>query len=117
MCRVSNDNICTTVGRLTPTLYDQMSGAVNVSYGLHHYGPFLTNLVDCSFLRDVFTGIHDDYCPDLRLYSRWVYIGLAMVSSAVMLSLILWVLYARERRHRKYTKLVDANSAHNSFQT
>ncbi|KAL7099641.1 hypothetical protein ACP275_09G097800 [Erythranthe tilingii] len=110
-CRVSDQNICTTVGRLTPGLYDQMSGAVNVSYGLDQYGPFLTNLVDCSFLRDAFSTIHKDNCPNLRLYSRWVYIGLAMVSSAVMLSLILWVLYARERRHRKYTKLVDATSA------
>ncbi|EYU21690.1 hypothetical protein MIMGU_mgv1a0245131mg, partial [Erythranthe guttata] len=73
--------------------------------GLDQYGPFLTNLVDCSFLREAFSTIHKDNCPNLRLYSRWVYIGLAMVSSAVMLSLILWVLYARERRHRKYTKL------------
>ncbi|KAI3455274.1 hypothetical protein Pfo_011937 [Paulownia fortunei] len=116
-CQVSRSNNCTTVGRLTPSMYDQMSGAVNVSYGLHHYGPFLTNLVDCSFLRDAFTRIHDDHCPDLRLYSQWVYIGLVMVSAAVMLSLILWVLYARERRHRKYTKLVDATSAQTSFES
>ncbi|KAK6120485.1 hypothetical protein DH2020_045778 [Rehmannia glutinosa] len=114
-CQVSGSNICTTVGRLTPSLYDQMSGAVNVSYGLHHYGPFLTGLVDCTFVRDTFTTIHDRHCPDLRKYSQWVYIGLVMVSAAVMLSLILWVLYARERRHRKYTKLVDANSAQTSF--
>ncbi|KAL3835506.1 hypothetical protein ACJIZ3_010242 [Penstemon smallii] len=118
-CQVNGSNICTTVGRLTPSLYDQMSGAVNVSYGLYHYGPFLTNLVDCTFVRDTLTAIHNEHCPDLRLYSRWVYIGLAMVSVAVMLSLILWVLYARERRHRKYTKLVDATSglASNSFQS
>ncbi|KAL8464589.1 hypothetical protein ACS0TY_034192 [Phlomoides rotata] len=114
-CQVSN-NICTTVGRLTPSLYDQMSGAVNVSYGLYHYGPFLTNLVDCSFVRDTFYAIHNQHCPDLRRYSRWVYIGLVMVSAAVMLSLILWVLYARERRHRKYTKLVDSASGQASYE-
>lgn len=106
-CQVSNDK-CRTVGRLTPSMYDQMSVAVNVSYGLYHYGPFLTNLVDCTFVRDTFTAIHKDHCPDLRLYSKWVYIGLVMVSAADMLSLIFWVLYARERRHRKYTKLEDA---------
>ncbi|KZV41512.1 hypothetical protein F511_34418 [Dorcoceras hygrometricum] len=117
VCQVSNNHICTTVGRLTPTLYDQMSSAVNVSYGLYHYGPFLANLVDCTFVRDTFSAIHDDHCPDLQRYSRFVYIGLAMVSAAVMLSLILWVLYARERRHRKYTKLVDATSAPNSFES
>ncbi|KAK4395371.1 hypothetical protein Sango_1691400 [Sesamum angolense] len=116
-CQVSSNNICTTVGRLTPGMYDQMSGAVNVSYGLYHYGPFLTNLVDCTFVRETFTTIHKDHCPDLRRYSRWVYIGLNMVSDAVMLSLILWVLYARERRHRKYTKLVDATSAQTSFES
>ncbi|KAH6758701.1 plasma membrane fusion protein [Perilla frutescens var. frutescens] len=113
-CQVSN-NKCTTVGRLTPDMYDQMSGAVDVSYGLYHYGPFLTNLVDCTFVRDTFTTIHKDHCPDLRLYSKWVYIGLVMVSAAVMLSLIFWVLYARERRHRKYTKLADAASAQTSY--
>ncbi|XP_075503643.1 uncharacterized protein LOC142541001 isoform X3 [Primulina tabacum] len=117
VCQVSKNNICTTVGRLTPTLYNQMSSAVNVSYGLYHYGPFLTNLVDCTFVRDTFSVIHDDHCPDLERYSRFVYIGLAMVSAAVMLSLILWVLYARERRHRKYTKLVDATSDPNSLES
>ncbi|GFQ01001.1 hypothetical protein PHJA_002244000 [Phtheirospermum japonicum] len=115
-CQISPSNICTTVGRLTPSIYDQMNGVVNVSYGLHHYGPFLSGLVDCTFVRDTFTTIHDRHCPDLRNYSRWVYIGLAMVSVAVMLSLILWVLYARERRHRKYTKLVDATSAQTSLE-
>lgn len=106
-CQVSKSNICTSVGRLTPNLYEQLSSAVNVSYGLNHYSQFLTNLADCTFLRDTFSVIHDDHCPDLRLYSKWVYIGLMMVSVAVLLSLMLWVLYARERRHRKYTKLVD----------
>ncbi|XP_051148161.1 uncharacterized protein LOC127263185 [Andrographis paniculata] len=109
-CRVDSNDVCTTVGRLFPTMYGQMSVAVNVSYGLTEYGPFLTDLVDCTFLRDTFTVIHNEHCPDLRRYSRWVYIGLVMVSVAVLLSLILWVLYARERRHRKYTKLVDSQT-------
>lgn len=113
-CQVSNDK-CTTVGRLTPSMYDQMSVAVNVSYGVYHYGPFLTNLVDCTFVRDTFTAIHKDHCPDLRRYSKWVYIGLVMVSAADMLSLIFWVLYARERRHRKYTKLQDTALPQTSF--
>jgi hypothetical protein len=108
-CQVSN-NICTTVGRLTPMMYTQMSEAVNVSDGLRRYGPFLANLVDCSFLRNTFNTIYTDHCPNLGRYSQWVYIGLLMVSVAVMLSLILWVLYARERRRRKYTKLADATS-------
>ncbi|KAI4377311.1 hypothetical protein MLD38_014962 [Melastoma candidum] len=81
-----------------------MVKAENVSYGLYHYGPFLVSLQDCSFLRETFSHVSVTYCPDLGQYSRWVYIGLVMVSAAVMLSLIFWVIYARERRHRVYTK-------------
>ncbi|GER44099.1 cardiolipin synthase [Striga asiatica] len=108
-CRVSQSNICTTVGRLTPSLYDEVGRALNVSYGLYHYGPFLSDLADCTFVRDTFTAIYERHCPGLRRYSQWVYIGLVMVSTAVLLSLIFWVVYARERRHRKYTKLVDGH--------
>ncbi|KAL8196830.1 hypothetical protein R6Q57_024430 [Mikania cordata] len=110
VCQVSAKDICTNVGRLTPTMYDQMSTAANVSSGLSHYGPFLAGLMDCSFVRVTFVRVHKDHCPKLTKYSKWVYIGLAMVSAAVMLSLLLWVLYARERRHRKYTKLAVASS-------
>ncbi|XP_058226671.1 uncharacterized protein LOC131335362 isoform X2 [Rhododendron vialii] len=117
VCKVSSNNTCTTVGRLTPTMYSQMINATNVSYGLYHYGPFLVDLLDCSFVRETFAGITQDHCPGLKRYSMWVYIGLAMVSAAVMLSLIFWVIYARERRHRKYTKLVNARHGdqHGSF--
>ncbi|TYJ22038.1 hypothetical protein E1A91_A08G102300v1 [Gossypium mustelinum] len=110
ICDVSGSGICSTPGRLTPQFYTQMSAAVNVSYGLYRYGPFLVNLQDCTFVRDAFTDISHDYCPDLRRYSQWIYIGLVIVSAAVMLSLIFWVIYARERRHRVYTKQYDGRS-------
>ncbi|KAI4380485.1 hypothetical protein MLD38_006671 [Melastoma candidum] len=90
VCQVSSSGICVTPGRLTPAFYDQMVKAENVSYGLYHYGPFLVGLQDCSFLRETFSYISKTYCPDLSQYSRWVYIGLVMVSAAVMLSLIFW---------------------------
>jgi hypothetical protein len=104
ICQVSSSEICITPGRLTPSLYNQMESAVNLSYGLNRYGPFLVNLEDCTFVRETFTKISHSYCPDLRRYSQWIYIGLVIVSAAVMLSLIFWVIYARERRHRVYTK-------------
>lgn len=103
-CQVSASDICTTTGRLTPTLYNQMTGAANVSYGLYRYGPSLVELVDCTFVREVFTDISNNHCPGLQLYTKWIYVGLVMVSGAVMLSLIFWIIYARERRHRVYTK-------------
>ncbi|GAV73914.1 hypothetical protein CFOL_v3_17397 [Cephalotus follicularis] len=109
-CQVSASGVCTTSGRLTPNLYSQMTAAVNVSYGLYRYGPFLIDLVDCTFVRNTFTDISNDHCPGLRRYTEWIYIGLVLVSGAVMLSLIFWVIYARERRHRVYTKLFMAPS-------
>ncbi|KAJ1281468.1 hypothetical protein BS78_04G308100 [Paspalum vaginatum] len=101
---VSGSEVCTTVGRVTPSIYGQMAAGVNVSQGLYQYGPFLIQLEDCTFVRDTFTTINQDYCPGLQRYSKWVYVGLVMVSAAVMLSLIFWVIYARERRHRAYNK-------------
>ncbi|XP_010250329.1 PREDICTED: uncharacterized protein LOC104592577 [Nelumbo nucifera] len=109
-CQVSSAGICTTVGRVTPTFYNQMAAAVNVSYGLYRYGPFLVQLEDCTFVRDTFTAINRDHCPGLSRYSKWMYVGLAVVAAAVMLSLIFWVVYARERRHRAYTKQFIARS-------
>ncbi|MFS8000419.1 putative transmembrane protein [Helianthus anomalus] len=106
VCQVSTNGTCTTMGRLTPKMYQEMSVAVNVSDGLAQYTPFLTGLLDCSFVRETFIGIHKDHCPDLNRFSEWVYIGLAMVSVAVMLSMVLWVLFAREKKHRRYTKIM-----------
>ncbi|CAI9772923.1 unnamed protein product [Fraxinus pennsylvanica] len=104
VCDVSPNGICVTTGRLTPTFYSQMAAGVNVSYGLYRYGPFLVDLQDCTFVRQTFTDIHGTYCPGLRRYSSWIYIGLVMVATAVMLSLLFWVIYGRERKHRVYTK-------------
>lgn len=108
VCEVSPAGICTTVGRVTPDYYGQMTAAVDVSNGLNNYGPNLVQLADCTFVRDTFVEINTDHSPGLRRYSKWIYIGLVIVSSAVMLSLIFWVLYARERRHRSCTKKLDA---------
>lgn len=104
VCEVDPNGICITTGRLTPAMYNQISAAVNVSYGLQNYGPDLVALQDCSFVRETFTSIYSDHCPDLRRYSRWVYAGLVLVSFAVMLSLVFWVVFGRERKHRLYTK-------------
>ncbi|XP_006345646.1 uncharacterized protein [Solanum tuberosum] len=104
VCQVSPSGTCSTTGRLTPVIYGQMAAAVNVSFGLYHYGPFLVDLEDCDFVRQTFGDIYSIYCPGLQRYSKWVYIGLVMVGLAVLLSLTFWVIYGRERRHRVYTK-------------
>ncbi|XP_020535333.2 uncharacterized protein LOC105635043 [Jatropha curcas] len=104
ICQVSENGTCITTGRLTPKFYNQMVFAANVSYALNHYSPFLAELVDCTFVRETFTGIFEQHCPGLNRYSGWIFIGFVMVSAAIMVSLIFWVLYARERRHRVYSK-------------
>eukprot|EP01018_Ginkgo_biloba_P015561 Gb_28682 [translate_table: standard] len=99
-CSVSSSGKCTSTGRITPDLYKQLVTAANVSYGLYHYTPFLVNLEDCTFVRETFSTITKDYCPDLRKHIKWVYIGLGLVSAGVMLSLIFWIVYTRARHHR-----------------
>lgn len=106
VCQVSANGICTTTGRLTPTFYDQMAAGINISSGLYRYGPFLVDLQDCTFARQTLSDIYNDYCPGLRRNSKYTYVGLVMVSAAVMLSLLFWVIYGRERRHRVYTKQI-----------
>ncbi|KAF5759832.1 hypothetical protein HanXRQr2_Chr16g0746151 [Helianthus annuus] len=110
VCQVSPSGICTTTGRLTPDFYSQMSAGIKVCYGLYLYGPFLVDLQDCTFVRQTFTDISHDHCPGLRRYSNWIYVGLLMVSLAVLLSLVFWVVYGRERKHRVYTKTLIART-------
>ncbi|XP_020583555.1 uncharacterized protein LOC110026779 [Phalaenopsis equestris] len=109
---INGFEVCATVGRITPTIYDQMDAAVSVGYGLYHYGPFLVQLEDCTFVRETFSSIKQNNCPGLRKNTKWVYAGLTMVSAAVMLSTIFWVIYARERRHRVYGKQNDFRQGH-----
>lgn len=104
VCQVSPSEICTTQGRLTPTFYNQISAGINVGNALYTYAPSLIELQDCTFVRETFTDIYNDHCPGLRRYSGRIYVGLILVSFAVMFSLIFWVVYGRERRHRLYTK-------------
>ncbi|RYR76737.1 hypothetical protein Ahy_A01g001300 [Arachis hypogaea] len=103
-CKASSRGRCVSVGRMTPTVYTQLGALVNVTYGLYHYGPFLSDLVDCTFVRETFSAITHNYCPSLSLFTKWIYFGLLVVSVAVMFSLILWIIYHTHHRHRRYTK-------------
>ncbi|KAK9052224.1 hypothetical protein SSX86_028852 [Deinandra increscens subsp. villosa] len=92
-CSVSESGFCTSSGRLTPDMYQQLVGAVNISYALEHYAPPLLSLQDCNFVRETFRTITSDHCPPLEHRLRMVNAGLALVSVGVMLSLALWVIY------------------------
>ncbi|KAK4755871.1 hypothetical protein SAY87_009628 [Trapa incisa] len=111
VCQVSATGICASTGRLTPAFYGQMSAAVNVSYGLYNYSPDLAHLQDCSFARQAFTGIYNDHCPGMRKYSKWIYTGLVVVSAAAMLSVILWIIFAREQNSRHSPKKQSIDEA------
>lgn len=104
-CTVSESGFCTSVGRLTPDMYGQLVGAVNISYALEHYAPPLLSLQDCNFVRDTFRNITSDYCPPLEDRLRTVNAGLALISAGVMLSLALWIIYAnRPQREEVFAK-------------
>ncbi|CAA0833008.1 Unknown protein [Striga hermonthica] len=93
-CLASADGLCTTVGRLTPKMYAELVAAVNVSYALQHYAPPLLSLQNCDFVRDTFVRITSGYCPPLEHHLHTVNVGLALISVGVMLSLVLWIIYA-----------------------
>ncbi|KAF3628740.1 putative trafficking protein particle complex subunit 9-like [Capsicum annuum] len=86
VCQVSPSGICVTPERLTPTLYSQMVAAVNISYGLYHYSPFLVDLRNCDFVRPTFGDIYNIHYPGLLHYSKRVYVGLVMVTIVALLS-------------------------------
>jgi hypothetical protein len=96
--------VCATPGRVTPSMYAQLAGAANVSYGLYHYGPVLVALADCTFVRETFRSIGDDHCPGLRRYSGQVFRGLLGAAAGVLLAVLLWVVHARELRRRNDAK-------------
>ncbi|KAK3024114.1 hypothetical protein RJ639_043573 [Escallonia herrerae] len=105
-CTAAASGYCSDVGRLTPDMYGQLVGAVNISYALEHYAPPLLSLQDCNFVRDTFRNITSDHCPPLEQHLRTVNAGLALISVGVMLSLALWMLYAnRPRREEVFVKL------------
>ncbi|KAG8066455.1 hypothetical protein GUJ93_ZPchr0004g39012 [Zizania palustris] len=102
----TGSEVCTTEGRVTPAAYGQMTAATSISQGLYQYGPFLLQLQDCTFVRETFTAISDNNCPGLERYSRHVYIGLLVISVAVMMSIIFWMLHTRQQRRRSRSKLL-----------
>ncbi|KAI4313827.1 hypothetical protein L6164_026777 [Bauhinia variegata] len=105
-CQVSESDICTTVGRVTPQIYSQLVVAVSESYALEHYTPLLLNLQDCNFVRDTFKEITAGYCPPLNHYLKIVNAGLGLISVGVLLCLVLWILYAnRPQREEAFVNL------------
>lgn len=94
ICTVSSSGICSTVGRLTPDMNEQLITAVNISYALEHYTPPLLSLQDCNFVRDTFRNITTGYCPPLEHSLRKVNVGLALISVGVLLNLAVWMIYA-----------------------
>ncbi|XP_023764096.1 uncharacterized protein LOC111912586 isoform X2 [Lactuca sativa] len=106
ICSVSESGYCRSTGRLTPEMYQELVGAVNISYALQHYAPPLLSLQDCNFVRETFRIITSDHCPPLEDRLRMVNAGLALVSVGVMLSLALWIMYAnRPQREEVFGKI------------
>ncbi|KAF2317843.1 hypothetical protein GH714_041159 [Hevea brasiliensis] len=105
VCKVSPFGLCTTVGRATPEIYDQLVAAVMESYALEHYTPLLLSLQDCKFVRDTFQEITSNYCPPLEHYLKIVNAGLGLIAVGVLLCLLLWILYANRPQREVFVKL------------
>jgi hypothetical protein len=105
-CTVSETGFCSSTGRLTPEMYDELVGVVNISYALEHYTPPLLSFQDCNFVRDTFRIIISDHCPPLKEHLHVLNVGLSLISVGVMLSLTVWMLYAdRPQRVEVFAKL------------
>lgn len=112
ICTVSGYGICSSVGRLTPDMYGQLVAAVNISYALEHYAPVLLSLENCNFVRDTFRYITSHYCSPLEHHLQMVNAGLALISVGVVLSLVLWIIYAnRPRREEEFVGLSLRNKS------
>lgn len=104
-CVVSDSGLCISPGRVTPKIYGELVAAVNVSYALDHYTPFLLNLQDCKFVRETFNSIVNLYCPHLKLDLRMVNSGLALICLGLLFCLVMWVFYAnRPQREEVFVK-------------
>ncbi|KAK8918394.1 hypothetical protein KSP39_PZI021123 [Platanthera zijinensis] len=101
---VSRNEICSSVGRVTPSIYGEMTNAVGMSQGLYLYVPFLVKIADCTLVREAFDTISENFCPSLEHYSRLIYIGLNIETTATMLSLVFWMALVAQRIERKNCK-------------
>ncbi|KAK8952895.1 hypothetical protein KSP40_PGU018409 [Platanthera guangdongensis] len=101
---VSRNEICSSVGRVTPSIYGEMTNAVSMSQGLYLYVPFLVKIADCALVREAFDTISENFCPSLEHYSRIIYIGLNIETAATMLSLVFWMVLVAQRIERKNCK-------------
>ncbi|KAG2379738.1 uncharacterized protein HKW66_Vig0165170 [Vigna angularis] len=98
LCDTSPSGVCITVGRLTPSLYSKVMVATNLSDSLYRNGPIFAGLLNCSFVIATFDQINDHDCPSFKRNSHQIFVGLVVVSTAVMFSVILWVLFVKERQ-------------------
>ncbi|KAG0482256.1 hypothetical protein HPP92_010340 [Vanilla planifolia] len=101
---VAGNEICSSVGRITPSMFNEMTGATNMSQGLYLYVPFLFKIADCTVARETLGSISSDYCPGVELHSKTIVLGLVVVSTTMMLSIIFWMILAKQRKHRRYSK-------------
>lgn len=96
---VCGNNLNSTC-HFTQGIYNQVSASVKTINDLYIQTPFLVDLADCQFVRLTFRTIDEKNCPGLRKYSKWEFIGLALVSGGTMLCIVFWIVYSRKRPHR-----------------
>ncbi|CAD6336097.1 unnamed protein product [Miscanthus lutarioriparius] len=104
VCRAtgsSGQEVCSTVGRLTPAMYSQMVTVAGLSDGLRGQSPALADIASCVTVRRAFQTVSQRGCPPLRRDSGRLYQALLAASLAAMLAAAAWVVHSRERRRRR----------------
>ncbi|KAH7429754.1 hypothetical protein KP509_09G064800 [Ceratopteris richardii] len=101
---------CPLAGRLTPQLYGQLNSSASIINRLNDSIPFLLDLANCQFVRQVFTDIRVQHCHSLLKYLKWQYIGLALISGGFMFTIWLWIVINRRRKHRFFHHSKEMNA-------
>ncbi|XAR56051.1 hypothetical protein NMG60_11036346 [Bertholletia excelsa] len=114
VCEVSPTGICITPGRITPDGYNDLTKTLNTTYGLYEYGPFLADMASFTYVKDTFSNVSDSYCPDISLSTEMTCASFIVIAVSLMLSMILWMIYAQQRRNYKHYKKLQRKNKKNS---
>lgn len=90
-------------------MYNYISAIAQVNDAVYIDGPFLADLADCTFVKETFKDISEKHCPLLKLYTFKIYVELLVVAVSVALATSLWLIYAREKRRKLYSRQIYAS--------
>ncbi|KAF5195314.1 envelope glycoprotein B [Thalictrum thalictroides] len=95
---------CDTAWGIPSQTYLQLVGAVSVSSALYEYAPPLLSFQDCEFVKATFKTITSNYCSPLEHHTHLVSVDLCVISIAVLLCVIIWILFGNLQSEELFLK-------------